>query len=196
MTAPFQPASAKLWLGSLDDAHLEVTAQYNPKEIQIDKQITWEEHKSRDNRNSQSQGGRPNTDGSGQSDLGFNGAPPRSMSIELLFDGYETNTSVESDIRALEEMASVQGPAPPPNEQDKRRPHHCVLTWGSDMRPFRCVIDSLTVKYQMWNRSGVPVRATCTVKLKEARKMVGPQPRTRFGAQPRGLSRQTIKDVH
>lgn len=196
--APFQPARAKLWIGSLDDPSLDVTAQYNPKELQIDKQITWEEHKSRDNRQGQSGAGQPRTDGSEQTDLEFNGTPPRSMSIELLFDSYETNTSVDPDIRKLETMSSADDPESPAGEENKRRPHHCIVTWGSGgggMRPFRCVIESLAVKYQVWNQAGVPVRATCTIKLKEAQKM-GSRGRSSLGGRPRGPKWQNIRDVH
>ena len=33
---------------------------------------------------------------------------------------------------------------------------------------FRCVIESLSTKYTMFDDKGAPLRATCTVKLKEA----------------------------
>lgn len=171
----FLPARAKLWLGSLDDPKLEVRAQYNPKELQIDKQIPWMEHKSRDNR-----AGRARTErnASEQSDLKFNGAPTRSMTVELLFDTYEIDgASVEPDIRRLEEMSSVQDPEA--RKPERRRPHHCIVAWGDSnfgMRPFRCVIESLAVKYTMWDHDGTPKRATCTIKLKEAHQMEGAQP--------------------
>jgi hypothetical protein len=41
------------------------------------------------------------------------------------------------------------------------------------MRPFRCVIESLSVKYTMWDHGGMPLRAVCTIKVKEAQKMSG-----------------------
>jgi hypothetical protein len=39
------------------------------------------------------------------------------------------------------------------------------------MRPFPCVIESLSTKYTMWNTNGKPLRATCTVKLKAAERV-------------------------
>ena len=166
---PFLPARARLWIGSLDDSELEVQAQYNPKELLIDKTIPWQSHNERDNRatgrrkkKQQQKGKTP-----GQADFEFNGAPTRSMSLELLFDGYESNTSIEPKVQALEIMSSVMDT----EDEDKKRPHHCVVAWGDQqtgMRPFRCIIESLQTKYTMWNRNGVPLRATCTVKLKEA----------------------------
>jgi hypothetical protein len=80
--------------------------------------------------------------------------------------------SVEPDVRLLEELSSVRDPES--SDPDLRRPHHCVVVWGvtqDAMRPFRCVIESLSVKYMMWNRDGTPLRALCTVKLKEAHMM-------------------------
>jgi hypothetical protein len=43
-----------------------------------------------------------------------------------------------------------------------------VATWGATVEKFRCVIESLSTKYTMFSDDGVPLRATCTVKLKEA----------------------------
>jgi hypothetical protein len=45
----FVPARAKLCIASLDKPTLQVRAQYNPKELQIDKQLQWLDHKSRNN---------------------------------------------------------------------------------------------------------------------------------------------------
>jgi len=33
---------------------------------------------------------------------------------------------------------------------------------------FNCVIESISTKYTMFSSEGAPLRATCTVKLKEA----------------------------
>jgi hypothetical protein len=169
----FLPARAKLCIASLDQPKLQVRAQYNPKELGIDKQIQWEDHKSRNNQTKKKQ------DKSEQDDLEFKSAAPRSMSIELLFDGYEVDESVEPDILILEELASVQEHEAPGAQEEKRRPHHCIITWGASMggmRPFCCVIEGLSVKYTMWDHGGKPLRATCTVKVKEAQKMRGSKP--------------------
>lgn len=165
--AQYLPARAKLWIASIDDPDLELRAQYNPKELQIDKQLQWSDHKDGDNRS-----GTKRTDSSKQSDLELTGTPKRTMSVELLFDGYEDGDSVEPDVARLEQMSTVRNPDEP--DEDLRRPHHCLVAWGSQregLRPFRCVIESLSTKYTMWDAGGKPLRATCTVKLKEAEKM-------------------------
>ena len=148
----------KLTIGSLDHSKLTVVAQYNPKELQLDKQIPW---KSAD---SLPGGNRPQRNE--QDDVELTASPTRSITVELLFDGYEQHRSVQPEIDKLEELSSSQEPGSKHAEQ--RRPHHCVVTWGpTGMRPFRCVIESLVTKLTMFAPGGAPLRATCTVKLKE-----------------------------
>jgi hypothetical protein len=145
---PFSPAFAKLTIGSLDEAKLAVEAHYNPHELAIEKQLTWAD--------------RPRGE-----HVELTGAPKRGMTIELLFDGYEAHKTVAREIAVLETLSSIRDKVPP--EEHKKRPHHCVVVWGDrGIPPFRCVIESLVVKYTMFDTYGAPLRATCTVKLKEA----------------------------
>jgi hypothetical protein len=58
-------------------------------------------------------------------------------------------------------------------DETKRRPHLCVVKWGATVPKFTCVIESLSAKYTMFSDAGVPLRATCTVKLKEADTVTG-----------------------
>ncbi|HEY4180474.1 MAG TPA: hypothetical protein VGM90_26705 [Kofleriaceae bacterium] len=151
----FEPANKKLSIGSIDDHGISVTAQYNPKELQVDKTVPW----SKVNQSNQS-----NNEGV---HLEFTGAEGRSMTVELLFDGYEKNASVAGEIEKLEKLASVR--IPTSKKGDERRPHRCTVSWGDQGLPrFDCVIESLSTKYTMFSSGGAPLRATCTVKLKEA----------------------------
>ena len=140
-------------IGSLDNKGLEVEAEYNPKELQIDKSVPWQ-------KNPQS-----NKAPDKGIQLEFTGAEGRTMSVELLFDGYEKNQSVAGKVAKLNEMASVMKPGN--SDENQRRPHLCVVKWGKTIPRFTCVIESLSTKYTMFSDSGVPLRATCTVKLKE-----------------------------
>ena len=76
----FIPPGAKISIGSLDEAGISVDAQYNPKELQIDKSVPWQKHN------------KANANGL---QLEFTGAEGRTMSIDLLFDGYEENASIQ-----------------------------------------------------------------------------------------------------
>jgi hypothetical protein len=143
-----------IYIGSLDVTSLTVEAQYNPKELQVDKNIPWSK---------KNQANQANPTGL---HLEFTGAEGRTMSVEMLFDGYETKSSVADYVKDLNTMASVLESSSP--DENKRRPHLCVASWGDAVDNFHCVIESLSVKYTMFSDDGVPLRATCTVKLKEA----------------------------
>jgi hypothetical protein len=146
-------SSGKISIASLDD-HTSVTAQYNPKELQSDLSVPWQQV---------NQANKANNKGI---HLEFTGAQGRSITVELLFDGYETGTSIAEQVKALETLSSVWKPNS--KKENERRPHRCVATWGSTLPSFRCVIASLSTKYTMFSETGVPLRATCTVKLQEA----------------------------
>jgi hypothetical protein len=158
------PISGFITIGSADDPNpkYDVTAKvertgvmvFNPKELQVDKNVPWKVN--------------PQANKSPEKgiQLEFSGAEGRSMSIELLFDGYEQNLSVATQVANLDRLASprVKGST----KEDERRPHLCVVAWGETIENFTCVIEGLSTKYTMFSDKGVPLRATCTVKLKEA----------------------------
>src|SRR5664279_1799962 len=111
MTDMFIPPGAKISIGSLDEPDnpaASVDAQYNPKELQIDKSVPWQKHN------------KANANGL---QLEFTGAEGRTMSIDLLFDGYEENASIQDSVAVLEKLATVREPNS--SEDDMRRPHHC-----------------------------------------------------------------------
>lgn len=154
----FIPPGAKISIGSLDEAGISVDAQYNPKELQIDKSVPWQKHN------------KANANGL---QLEFTGAEGRTMSIDLLFDGYEENASIQDSVAVLEKLATVREPNS--SEDDMRRPHHCVVVWGMVMgggdNKFKCVIEQISTKYTMFSQDGIPLRATVTLKLKEAERV-------------------------
>jgi hypothetical protein len=154
----FIPPGAKISIGSLDEAGISVDAQYNPKELQIDKSVPWQKHN------------KANANGL---QLEFTGAEGRTMSIDLLFDGYEENASIQDSVAVLEKLATVREPNS--SEDDMRRPHHCVVVWGQVMggsdNKFKCVIEQISTKYTMFSQGGIPLRATVTLKLKEAERV-------------------------
>jgi hypothetical protein len=156
MTTYNQPVPSRIWIGSLDEPSLGVNAQYNPKEVSIDKSIPWSQHQ------------KGNTDGL---QWEFTGAQGRVTTIDLLFDGVEEDEDILDPILKLQTLAAVRDPGS--TDPKMRRPHHCVAVWGSvftdsQQERFQCVIMQLTVKYTMFNAVGAPLRATATVKLQEA----------------------------
>jgi hypothetical protein len=150
----------KLHFGSLDVPTLTVVAQYNPKEVQIDKQIQWKKP-------DRVPGSHPGSDDDDEMELTT--APTRSMNLELLFDGFEEHRSVQPEIDMLETMSSIREPGS--KHSYLRRAHHCVVAWGGvdGARRFRCVIETLSTKVTMFSPEGLPLRATCTLKLQEVK---------------------------
>src|ERR1044071_9950995 len=150
----------KLYFGSLDVPKLTVVAQYNPKELQVDKQISWKKPE-------RVPGSHP---GAAQDDeMELTVAPTRTMNLELMFDGFEEHRSVQPEIDPLETRWSIREPGS--THAYLRRAHHCVVAWGSvdGARRFRCVIDSLSTKVTMFSPKGEPLRAVCTMKLTEVK---------------------------
>lgn len=158
----FEPAKEKLTIGSVDNTGLQVEAQYNPKELQVDKVIPWTKA---------NQSNKTNDEGI---HLEFGGAQGRTMTVEMMFDGYEKNESVAPKIKTLEDLASVITAAG--EKEDERRPHRCTISWGKGLPRFDCVIEHISTKYTMFSSDGVPLRATCTVKLKEANAVSAKKP--------------------
>jgi len=150
----FKPSAAKLSIGSLDDANLAVDAHYNPKELQWQQSVSWTPHPLANHAKGD------------QMEVEFTGAQPRTMDLEMLFDGYEKGESVEDLVGVIETLAAVRNPE---GEADELRPHYCIVAWGDrGVKPMRCVIESVQVKYTMFDRAGTPLRAFVNVKVREA----------------------------
>jgi Contractile injection system tube protein len=156
----------KLTIKSIDKptAEFTVIAQYNPKELQIDQNVPWKKPDAATQEGSQ----KAKAADEDPIALEFVGAEGRSITVELLFDSYEQKDSapVVAAVGTLAALASVIKPGS--SEEKERRPHQCMVTWGTTLPKFKCVIESFSTKYTMFGTQGEPLRATCTVKLKEA----------------------------
>jgi len=114
--------------------------------LQFNKVVNWQQRKTRDSN-------LPN--------LEFTSGEPMTLSCELFFDTYETGESVRTAfIDALTSYTKVV--------EEKKRPPICTFVWGQKFPPFKCVIESLSIKYTLFLADGTPVRAECSLQLKEA----------------------------
>lgn len=155
---------AKLTIGSLDDVNLTVFAQYNPREIAQKRSYKWDDQKPVDKQLI-------------SGELSYGGVQAGTMSVELLFDGVETDGIVDKKpIGQVVEDLKCMGRSRNPRStlDDERRPHHCIVAWGFNrgraneaIPSFPCVIESIDVKYQVFSPTGKVLRATVTVGLKE-----------------------------
>jgi hypothetical protein len=131
------------------EGDISLDVYFNPKEIQIDKTVPWTEH-------AKTEGNEPT--------LEFTNAKPKNLTVELMFDGFEDEVDVHKKyVSKLERMTMV--------DETKKRPPNLTFTFGS-MPVFKGVIASLGVKYTLFMPDGTPVRATVTVKMTQAAKLM------------------------
>ena len=151
------------------DTDVQVEAMFNPKEIGIDRTVPWNKHKK-------SAADNPI--------LEYTDPDSREMSIELLFDTFETKTSAYLDhIKPLEQLTKVV--------ESLKRPPMVLFTWGNTFPAFMGVISQLGVKYTMFLTDGTPCRATVTLKIKEAEALAV---KAKKGDSKAGKSYDEVKD--
>jgi len=145
----------KFVIGTLHDRPLEITAQYNPKELARQASATWTPHPNTSAKHS------PSADTHLWMEYGT--TAPRTLTLELLFDGYEEGISIAKLVEDLESLTMpINMGSSKPSE---RRPQACVAVWGS--QSLRCVVTSVATKLTMFDSSGEPLRAICNVTLQE-----------------------------
>jgi LysM repeat protein len=81
----------------------------------------------------------------------------RSMSMELFFDTYEDGSDVRAHTDRIYQLLNV--------EATTHRPPVVTFAWGG--LTFRCMVERVSGRFTLFLDSGVPVRATLTVLLKE-----------------------------
>lgn len=146
---------AKFVIGTLHGDLIEIAAQYNPKEVARQSTATWNNHPNTSGKKSKS--------GENYRWLEYGSTEPRSETVELLFDGFEEGISVASLVEKLEGLTipvDLQS-----KKASERHPQICIAVWGA--QKLRCVVTSVATKLTMFDASGEPLRATCTVTIKE-----------------------------
>lgn len=120
-----------------------------PDDFTIGKSVSWK--KSADN------------GGNDQPTLEFTSADPEELSFDLFFDTFESKENVYTkNVQPLENLMAID-----PNL--KRPPMVSVTFQPAGAAPaFPGVLSSVQTKYTMFLEQGIPVRATCNVKLKKA----------------------------
>lgn len=139
---------AKLRITAIDGEHSGdvLEAQFNPKEIVVDKTVPWQQQPHQ-----------------GPADLQFEHADPARMTFELLFDEAQSSKSIQPSIDRLNQFTSV--------DATFHRPPKVKVTWGSGagvMPAFDAVIEAVSVRYTMFAENGIPVRASVDVRLRQA----------------------------
>jgi hypothetical protein len=135
------------------EVKVDLVAQYNPKEISIEETTGWNAKDDDKDKH--------------RFTVEFTHSSPRTLSMELLFDTYEEGTDVtKTYVDKLRQLTSV---IDPDGAERYKQPPIVLVQWYDDAYiPFRGVIQSVSTKYTMFMPSGMPVRATCNIKIMEA----------------------------
>jgi nucleoid-associated protein YgaU len=129
-----------------------LVAMFNPNKLTVSRSVQWQNQQAAKRDNPEMQ---------------FTGAEPATLSVDLLFDTYDTpepETAKKSVKTAytdkLLHLTTVE------KHGDKHRPPVCRLQWGSQGIFFQGVLQQLEIQFTMFTAAGVPVRATarCTFK--------------------------------
>jgi len=142
------PSNDRLFVTFVDPA-LSLSAEvvgaevhFNPKEIGFDKPAP---------------GGHWNGSWGDDPKLEFTHGKPHSLTLELMFDGYETKTDVGSYGRILDKYVALP---------DEKKPPVVTVTWGTGLS-FKCVLESFSLRFTLFLEDGTPVRAVMVTTFKE-----------------------------
>jgi nucleoid-associated protein YgaU len=129
-----------------------LVAMFNPNKLTVSRSVQWQNQQAAKRDNPEMQ---------------FTGAEPATLSVDLLFDTYDTPEpeTAKQSVKAiytdkLLHLTTVE------QHGDKHRPPVCRLQWGDQGIIFQGVLQQLGVQFTMFTAAGVPVRATarCTFK--------------------------------
>jgi phage protein U len=135
----------KLYITPLDGklAGTRIQALFNPKEYTIAKSVPWNPHASA---------------GLDAPEMQFTTGQGETLNLELFFDTYEEGTNVRTHTEQLHQLALI--------DSEIHRPPLLLVSWGALM--FRGVVESISHRFTMFLESGLPVRATVTLSLRQA----------------------------
>jgi nucleoid-associated protein YgaU len=103
-----------------------------------------------------------------KSEIQFKGDNLETLKMDLFFDTYESNEDVRIHTNKITDLMKY--------DHRKDMPKVLRFVWGPIN--FTCVLESVTKKFTMFNKEGVPVRATLTVDFKEYAEGNAPRERT------------------
>ncbi len=145
----------KFVIGTVTGEPRQIVAQYNPKELSRTASAAWNTHPNTSARQAKS--------GETLQWMEYGTSEPRTVTLELLFDGYEEGISIAPNVADLESLTLPKDRRS--REEEDHHPQLCVAVWGTQQ--LRCVVISVATKLTMFDASGEPLRATCSVTLKE-----------------------------
>ncbi|MEE4218648.1 MAG: LysM peptidoglycan-binding domain-containing protein [Xanthomonadales bacterium] len=129
-----------------------ISALFNPNKLTFSKAVGWQAQNA-------AQRDVP--------ELQFTNAEPRTLSVDLFFDTYNSGDVQKKDVRddtsKLLHLCTVE------THGDKHRPPVCRLSWGSVGVFFQGVLERLEQQFTLFMEDGTPVRAMSGCTFKEWR---------------------------
>lgn len=149
---------------------------FNPAQLSISRSNAW--------------AGEP-MPGRGVPRLRYAGARPGWMSLELFFDTTHDGTPVTRYTGKIVALMDVDPSLPGANEASNNvRPPYVTFHWG-DLHSFRAVVADLDLTFTYFATTGVPLRATVSLALRqyEPSQAFGPQNPTSGTPEPHRVHR-------
>ena len=129
----------------------QVEFVFNPSKIEINAGASWEQ---------------PTKAGSKKaSDPQFKGTTPATMALELILDQWDVRNKSRNVIADVNTLISWTRPTTSARGAKKPQPPKVRLEWALPW--FDCYVVSVKATYTMFDETGVPVRATVSLQLKE-----------------------------
>jgi len=131
-----------------------IECMFNPEQVVVTKQNSWK-------------GG--DAKGKNAPSLRFQSGGSKTLKLNLVFDTTGKNKSVtEYTYRLLKLMDVDKRLKGTDRKRNKARPPYVELWWGSLLAErFKAVIESLTITYTYFSKTGVPLRAKADITLKQ-----------------------------
>lgn len=136
------------WIGGPTRSPQGVTVAYNPGQIYRRRSVAW-------NRTKMRVPGSPLSNARQR----FVGVDAETLSLDLLFDTYESGQDVRAITERIAALARV--------DQDLHEPPICRLSWGTQAELFTGVMTSLDQRFTLFRSDGTPVRATLACSFLE-----------------------------
>ncbi|SRR6266581_523026 len=144
---------AKAVIRPLEGGEPEIKCMFNPKEYSVAKTNHW----------------GPNAPAKGENiaEYEFGGGDPGKMSLQLLFDTFESGKDVRKEYTDKVWKLMLINPRLTDHQSGKKgRPPRVQFQWGEAFS-FDAVITSITQKFTLFKENGVPVRATLDVGFQQ-----------------------------
>jgi LysM repeat protein len=162
----------------VDEEGIEVC--FNPNEYSLEKSVNHTPEKAK----------------ADAKQLEFTETSAMTLSVTLKFDTYEERVSVrEKYTKKIEKLTMMRGEADQVKDSASKKevtPPVILFMWGKFK--FKGVIASLTQKYTMFLSDGTPVRAECTLSIREAADNVNDAVKTGAKKEPETGKPYTVKE--